>query len=243
MPPETSRIARILVVEDEVHLAAGLKLNFELDGLAVEVAGTTRAAARLLSESTFDVIILDVMLPDGDGFTLCSELRARGNFTPVIMLTARASPDDRVRGLESGADDYLVKPFALEELLARVRSQLRRTHWERRREPATAASDILRFGDAVIDFDRHEASAFGASIRLTRLELDLCRYFAANVGRALSRKELLENVWLLANYPNSRTVDNFVVRLRKLFEPEPSQPRYFLSVRGTGYKFQPGGER
>ncbi len=236
--------ARLLVVEDEKHLAEGLRLNFELEGHEVDVAETSREAEQLLARVRYDVIILDVMLPDADGFTLCRQQREAGNFTPVIMLPARSAPDDRVRGLEAGADDYLVKPFSLDELLARVRSQLRRIQWDRRHEPdAPTAPDELRFGDAVIDFSAMEAEIGGEPVRLTRLELDLLRYFGQHAGRALSRQELLESVWGLANYPNTRTVDNFVVRLRKLFEPEPAHPRYFLSVRGTGYKFDPSASR
>lgn len=234
---------RVLVIDDEDHLAAGLKLNFELDGYQVAVAATARDAFAALAHGPFDVIVLDLMLPDLDGFALCQRLREAGNFTPVIMLTARATPEDRVRGLESGADDYLVKPFALQELLARVRSQLRRSDWARRREGERASAEVLQFGKARIDFASHQASVDGAVVQLTKLERDLLRYLATHAGRAVTRQELLENVWHLGNYPNTRTVDNFVARLRKLFEPAPAAPRFLLSVRGTGYRFDPfGGE-
>lgn len=239
--PQTGAGASLLVVEDERHLAEGLRLNFELEGYEVDLAETCRAAEQLLATRSYDVLVLDVMLPDGDGFALCRQLRQAGNYAPVIMLTARSAPDDRVRGLEAGADDYLVKPFALGELLARVRSQLRRSQWDQRRAEQQPQPEELRFGDAHIDFSAMEATVAGTPVKLTRLEIDLCRYFGAHPGRALSRQELLEQVWGLANYPNTRTVDNFVVRLRKLFEDEPSRPRYFLSVRGTGYKFDPDG--
>lgn len=227
----------VLVVEDEAHLAAGLVLNFELDGYRVEVATDGHSAERALRERRFGVVILDVMLPDLDGFELCRRLREAGDFTPVIMLTARAAPDDRVRGLESGADDYLVKPFALQELLARVRSQLRRSDWARRREERSN-SELLQFGETVVDLAARIANVRGARIALTRLEADLLRYLVQNSGRAISRQELLEQVWQLGNYPNTRTVDTFVVRLRKLLEVQPSEPRHLLSVRGVGYRFE-----
>jgi DNA-binding response OmpR family regulator len=240
--PETgTEPARILLIEDEAHLAAGLKLNLELEGYVVDHARTLRDTSALLIQSPrFDLIILDVMLPDGDGFSLCRRLRRAGDYTPVIMLTARSSAEDRVRGLDTGADDYLAKPFELPELLARVRSLLRRRTWSTR-DPAAEASGLLQFGEAHINFNTHEATAFGKPVRLTQLELDLLQYFSRNPGRVLLREELLEQVWKLRNAPNTRTVDNFIVRLRKYFEPQPERPRYFLSHRGAGYKFVPDG--
>jgi DNA-binding response OmpR family regulator len=230
--------ARLLIVEDEEHLATGLRLNLELEGYAVEHAATAREARELLvNPSGYAAIILDIMLPDLDGFELCRHLRRAGNLTPVIMLTARASADDRVRGLDAGADDYLVKPFQLSELLARVRSVLRRSDWDRGRERSQLGTNVLDFGDAHIDFDTHEATVRGNAVQLTQLEIDLVRYFAANAGRVLSRDELLEHVWKLRNYPNTRTVDNFIVRLRRIFEADPAEPVHFLSVRGSGYRF------
>jgi two-component system OmpR family response regulator len=228
---------RLLIVEDEDHLAAGLKLNLELEGYRVDVAGNAKEAGqRLLDPVGYDAIVLDVMLPDVNGFDLCRKFRESGNFIPVIMLTARSSPDDRVRGLEAGADDYMVKPFELDELLARVRSVLRRQLWEQSSGNHTKAS-TLAFGNAEINFETHEVSVGGDPVQLTQLELDLLRYFAENAGRVLSRTELLERVWKLRNYGNTRTVDNFISRLRRRFEPDPSSPVHFLSVRGAGYKF------
>lgn len=230
---------RLLVVEDEEHLATGLKLNLELEGYEVDIAGTAREAGeRLLNPDGYDVIVLDVMLPDVSGFDLCKKIRASGNYTPVIMLTARGSADDRVHGLESGADDYLTKPFELDELLARVRSMLRRREWERSEEN-NLAQGVVRFGRAEVSFDAHEVSADGVPIALTRLELDLLRYFVQNPGRVLSREELLEQVWKLRSSSSSRTVDNFISRLRRHFEIDPSKPQHFLSIRGAGYKFVP----
>lgn len=232
---------RILLVEDEEHLAAGLKLNFELEGYGVDAAATTREAARLLLRAeAYAVIILDVMLPDLDGFTLCQRLRDAGNYTPVIMLTARSHPEDRVKGLEAGADDYLMKPFVLDELLARVKSLIRRAQWDRARSESGSPADLLHFGGAEVNFATCEATMNGEPVHLTRLELDLLRYFSENPGRVLSRKELLEHVWHLRNYPNTRTVDNFVARLRKHFEPQPRRPVHVLSVRGAGYRFVAG---
>jgi DNA-binding response OmpR family regulator len=230
---------RLLVVEDEQHLAAGLKLNFELEGYAVDMAASARKAGELLLQRGYDAIILDVMLPDATGFELCRRLRDGGNFTPVLMLTAMDSTEDRVTGLEVGADDYLIKPFELSELLARVRSLLRRRSWERRQPARGATTAQIRFGGAEIDCDRQEATMDGQEIKLTRLEFDLLRYFAEHPGRVISRQELQEQVWKLANYPNSRMVDNFIMRLRRHFERDPAVPVHFVSVRGTGYKFVP----
>jgi DNA-binding response OmpR family regulator len=230
---------RVLLVEDEEHLAAGLKLNFELEGYAVDVASTGREAGRLLlADRAYDAILLDVMLPDVDGFSLCQKLRDSGNTTPVLMLTARGDLEDRILGLNAGADDYLAKPFDLEELLARVRSLLRRRDWGRKVE-APRDTSPLRLGDAVIDFDTHEVTVRGAALHLTKLELDLLRYFADNPGRVLSREELQQQVWKLHDYPSHRMVDNFIMRLRRHFEPDPRNPVVFLSVRGAGYKFVP----
>lgn len=230
---------RLLVVEDEEHLAAGLKLNLELEGYEVDVATSARAASERLvgSPGGYDAIVLDVMLPDLDGFELCRRLRDAGNFVPVIMLTARSAAEDRVRGLEAGADDYMVKPFSLEELLARVRSVLRRRAWDGRR--AETSPSALEFGRAHVDFDTHEVTVAGEALKLTQLELDLLKYFSEHPQRVLSRDELMEKVWKLRNYGYTRTVDNFIGRLRKHFEVDPAEPRHFLSVRGAGYKFVP----
>ncbi|MEM9453120.1 MAG: response regulator transcription factor [Myxococcota bacterium] len=240
--PSPGSATRLLLVEDEEHLAAGLKLNFELEGYRVDVARSGREAAGLmLQPQRYDAIILDVMLPDVDGFTLCHKLRDAGNLTPVLMLTARDTVDDRVEGLNVGADDYVTKPFELSELLARVRSLLRRTSWEQRQGPEPTLS-VLELGNATVDFETHHVEVAGQERQLTKLELDLLRYFAENPGRVLSRVELQEKVWKLQNYPNRRMVDNFIMRLRRHFEPEPSKPKLFVSVRGAGYKFVPPEE-
>src|SRR5690606_35018140 len=192
--------ATVLVVEDEAHLAAGLKLNLEMDGYKVLLARSIReAGAQLLQTTPIDLVLLDVMLPDGDGYSFCRQLRDAGHYMPVIMLTARSASEDRVRGLDSGSDDYMPKPFELPELLARVRSALRRSGWQQADSPAEKPIGTLRFGEAVIDFDTHQATAFGKPLRLTQLELDLVRYFSQHPGRVLSREELLERVWKLRN--------------------------------------------
>ena len=232
--------ARLLVVEDDRNLATGLKLNFELEGYTVDLVHSIRdAGAHLIESGRYAALILDVMLPDNDegGFVLCRKLRDAGDFTPVLMLTARERTVDRVRGLEAGADDYLVKPFELDELLARVRSLLRRRDWEQQQTEESAR--IMAIGDTQIDFSARVAKRAGVELKLTALEYDLLRYFADNPGRVLSRQELQEKVWKLDNYPNSRMVDNFILRLRKHLEPDPKQPRYFVAVRGAGYKYVP----
>lgn len=234
---------RILLVDDEAQLAAGLKLNLELEGYAVDLEMSGKAAAaRMLAASPYDLILLDVMLPDVDGFTLCRKIREAGNYTPVIMLTVRNTAEDRVLGLEAGADDYIAKPFPLAELLARVRSLLRRRTWERGGAlvaDSRGAANVLEFGDARVDFDSYTATAAGRDVQLTQLELELLRYFAQNSGRVISRDELLEKVWKLRHWRDTRTVDNFIVRLRRHFERDPAAPVHFLSVRGTGYRFVP----
>ncbi len=229
---------KLLVVEDEKHLAAGLKLNFELEGFRVDICETARQAVQQLVEGApYDVIVLDVMLPDLDGFELCRRIRNSGNVTPIIMLTARGEPGDRVQGLNAGADDYIAKPFELSELLARVHSALRRRLWDKTH--ARAVPSRLAFDGVEVDFATHEVRVNGKPVALTQLELDLLRYFADHPNRVLSREELLEEVWKLGGSYNTRTVDNFIVRLRRHFEQDPRKPRYFVAVRGSGYKFVP----
>jgi len=236
--------ATVLVVEDEAHIAAGLKLNLELDGYRVVVARSLReAAAQLLESAPIDLILLDVMLPDGESYGFCKQLRDSGQYLPVIMLTARSAAEERVRGLDSGADDYMPKPFVLSELLARVRSALRRSGWRQQDAPTEETSrGKLHFGSAEIDFDTHSAMAAGKPVRMTQLELDLLYYFAQNAGRVISRDELLERVWKLRNAPNTRSVDNFIARLSRYFEPLHDKPVHFVAHRGAWYKFLPAGD-
>lgn len=242
MTDTSSNPKRLLIVEDEKHLAAGLKLNFELEGYEVDTASAAREAVRHLATSKrYDVILLDVMLPDISGIELCQRIRSSGNHTPILMLTAKGAIDDRIQGLEAGADDYMLKPFDLSELIVRVKSLIRRQRWDRTLT-APSTNDQLRFGRAVIDFNAHCAHIAGVELKLTTLEFDLLRYFASHAGRALSRDELLEEVWGWApsKQTETRTVDNFIVRLRKHFEINPSSPIHFISVRGVGYRFDPG---
>lgn len=230
-------MANILVVEDEAHIANGLAFNLELEGHTVALIRDGVEAKQLLVDERkeFDLIILDLMLPGMSGLDLCRGLRKRGIFTPVLMLTARSQPKEKVEGLHLGADDYVTKPFNLEELLARVETLLRRAKWQ---QPATVSEGaVLTFGEARVDFDRFEATLDGQEIKLTPIEFQILRTFQEHEGKVLSREQLLEGAWGFTGPASTRTVDNFIMRLRRAFEADPSQPRHFLSVRGAGYKF------
>lgn len=231
---------RILVVEDEIHLAYSLEYNLRADGYEVQTAPTLAAAQAAITDSEgrgFDLILLDVMLPDGDGMTYCRQLRDAGDRTPVLMLTAKGTRADIVNGFDSGADDYLTKPFALEELSSRIEALLRRRKWDRERAPQP--TEALLFGPHRVDFRTHQVLAHGREIELTELELRLLKYFADRPREVISRSELLSKVWGVAPQSHTRTVDNFLVRLRRAFEADPSEPRHFLTVRGAGYQFDP----
>ena len=242
-------MSRILVVEDEAHLAEGLRFNLEQEGHSVKVIGNGEEAIERLSKNRdeFDALVLDVMLPGKDGFTVARTLRETKNFIPLLMLTARSRPEDVLQGFESGADDYLPKPFNLAILIARVGSLLRRKTWERgdRGPSATPAArdadapDIFRFEDKVVDFQNLRLQVGKESVQLTLMESELLRYLIQNSGHPVSRKAILENVWDLQEDTDTRAIDNFIVRLRKYIEDEPSDPRYLVTVRGFGYKFVP----
>jgi DNA-binding response OmpR family regulator len=237
--------ARVLIVEDEVHLAQGLLFNLQADGFEVEMEGDGEAALERLAQEPFDAVLLDVMLPGKSGFDVVAELRARKSFVPVLMLTARGRPEDVLRGFEAGADDYLAKPFDLSILLARLNGLLRRMKWHRPAEESPlAAGEPARFTFAgrTIDFEALELTSFGKTVRLTLMEADLLRHLTRNQGRIISRKELLEQVWRVREDTDTRAIDNFIVRLRRYIEDEPSQPRYLQTVRGVGYRFQTGGD-
>jgi two-component system, OmpR family, alkaline phosphatase synthesis response regulator PhoP len=237
-------MSRIFVVEDELHLAQGLQFNLEAEGHEVKVFETAEAAYQLLTKEpeSADVIVLDVMLPGKDGFWLASELRKKHNFVPVLMLTARGRPEDVLKGFESGADDYLPKPFDLSILIARINSLLRRTSWMR---PAVGApeptkngvAEVITFNGRKIDFGVLELTAKKQKTRLTLMEAELLRYLMQNEGRAVSRKQILDEVWGLREDTDTRAIDNFVVRLRRYLEDEPSSPKHLLTVRGVGYRF------
>ena len=236
---------RILIVEDEQHLAQGLCFNLEADGHQVEVTGDGESALQRLygQRGHFDVVILDIMLPGRDGFEVAADLRRSGEFVPILMLTARGRPEDVLRGFEAGADDYLPKPFELAILLARVRGLLRRSAWMRQVPPPAApvvapeAPETVEFDGKTLDLGALELRVRGKAYRLTLMEADLLRYFLANSGKAVSRKSILEDVWNLHEDTDTRAIDNFVVRLRRYLEEDPTKPRHVLTVRGVGYKF------
>lgn len=230
-------MARILIVEDEEHIARGLKFNLELDGHSVEIAADGLLAYQTVVEEgqVFDLVVLDVMLPSLSGFDVCRGIRKQENYTPILMLTAKTFDKDKVLGLQVGADDYVTKPFNLEELLARVTSLLRRRQWDSR--PMRALPSELAFRDVLIDFERAETTIAGESIKLTAIELAIMRCFADREGKVISREDLMKEAWGLAGHVNTRTVDNFIMRLRRLFEADPANPVHLLSVRGTGYRF------
>lgn len=234
------------MVEDEDHIARGLLFNLELDGhTVVWLRDGQEAYERLVvAREGFDLIILDLMLPGISGIDLCRALRTCGNYTPVLMLTAKNHEKDKVQGLQVGADDYVTKPFNLEELLARVEGLLRRQAWGSQHPPPSSDSGVpnqgtasLSFGNVQIDFDRHEVRVGGQEVHVTPLEIALMKTLAAHEGRVLSREDLLREVWGTEAPMATRTVDNFILRLRKLFEPDPTHPRHIRSVRGRGYKF------
>jgi two-component system alkaline phosphatase synthesis response regulator PhoP len=227
---------RLIVVEDEVHLAEVIQDNLEMEGWAVQVAGDGLVALDLIREAKPDLVLLDVMLPGMDGFTVCEKLREEGNNVPILFLTARSGQDDRVRGLELGGDDYLGKPFELKELMLRVRAILRRTEWFR--GPSTAG-EVLVLGDAQVDFKTYTARVGERSFQLSAKETMILRCLAERPGEVISRSEILDRVWGYDAFPTSRTVDNFIVRLRRMLEPEPRAPRYIHTVRGSGYRLTP----
>jgi len=220
---------RILVVEDEPAIAFGLQLDLKSEGYDVVIESDGESALQRARKEAFDLILLDVMLPRKDGFEVCRELRRGGSKTPVIMLTAKAQEAEKVLGLEIGADDYVTKPFSPRELRARVKAALRRT--------AEDDLPIYRFGDAEVDFGRCELRRAGKPVELTALEFKLLAAFVRNGGKVLSRDQLLDLVWGHGTFVTDRVVDNHVVTLRKKVEPEPSEPRYIVSVRGLGYRF------
>jgi DNA-binding response OmpR family regulator len=241
--------ARILVVEDEEHLATGLRFNLEAEGYQVEIAPDGRTALDQLlgGESSFDLVILDVMLPDKDGFEVAKELREAGKYVPVLMLTARGRPEDVLLGFEAGADDYLPKPFELSILLARLHGLLRRRVWFDQSQPqpaqeADTKKELYSFDGKTVDFAAQELQAHGRVVQLTLMEADLLRYLISHAGRPVSRKEILEDVWNLHVDTDTRAIDNFIVRLRRYVEEDPAKPKHLLTVRSIGYRFIPEPE-
>jgi DNA-binding response OmpR family regulator len=231
-------MSRVLVVEDEQHLADGLRFNLEAEGYTVQVVESGEAALELLANSAaaFDVMVLDVMLPGKDGFTVMSELRSAGQFVPTLMLTARSHPEDVLKGFAAGADDYLTKPFELSILIARIGGLLRRRDWLK--SPVKAPPrDVFAFGEKSVDFTALELRVRGQVFPLTLMEANLLRYLIEREGQPVSRKKMLEEVWGLHEDTDTRAIDNFIVRLRRYLEDDPARPRHVLTVRGVGYRF------
>lgn len=246
-------MSRVLIVEDEAHLATGLQFNLQEDGHSAEVASDGEMALDrlLVRHEPFDAVVLDVMLPGKNGFTVATELRQAKNFVPILMLTARSRPEDVLKGFASGADDYLAKPFELPILLARLQGLLRRTEWMREHAQLAAdasaiANDELEldefsFAGGTIDFANLELRVKGTVTRLTVMEAELLRHLIRNRGRAVSRKSILEKVWGLREDTDTRAIDNFIVRLRRYLEENPARPKHLLTVRGIGYRFEADG--
>jgi DNA-binding response OmpR family regulator len=224
-------MTKILIVEDEPNMVAGLRDNFEFEGYEVVTAyDGEQGLQRALSEAP-DLIVLDVMMPKMSGLEVCKQLKAKRSSIPIIMLTARGQEVDKVVGLELGADDYVTKPFSIRELIARVKAVLRRGNGFPREH------DHYSFGDAEVDLHACRVTRRGKELEISSTEFELLKYFVSHPGEVLSRDRLLEEVWGYDSYPTTRTVDAHLVRLRQKLEPNPEQPRYFLTVHGTGYRF------
>jgi two-component system, OmpR family, alkaline phosphatase synthesis response regulator PhoP len=241
-------MSRVLVVEDEQHLAEGLRFNLEAEGYQVELVDTGEAALETLKTeaAAFDVVILDVMLPGVDGFGVISQMRESGQFVPTLILTARGHADDVLQGFAAGADDYLTKPFELSILIARIRGLLRRREWlraaakpaaEAPAEAPTSSEHTFTFGEKSVDFDRLELRVRDQVFPLTLMEANVLRYLIDNEGQRVSRKAMLANVWGLHEDTDTRAIDNFIVRLRRYIEDDPTRPRHLQTVRGVGYRF------
>ena len=239
----TATAERILVVEDDLHLAEGMAENMRAEGYAADTAYDGRDGLARALASDYDLLILDVMLPQMDGFSVCRELRQAGKNTPVLFLTARGDPQDRVRGLEAGGDDYLTKPFHLDEFLLRVKAILRRWDWYKQSLSKPASDGVLNFAGNEVNFRTFRAKSGDGSFHdLTEKEAMILKVLSEHPGDVVTRDDLLEKVWGYEAFPSTRTVDNFILRLRKVFERTPHEPRHFLTVRGVGYRFLPEGE-
>ena len=224
---------KILIIEDEEDLVRGIKLNLSDEGYEVDWAADGEEGLWKAQEGTYDLIILDIMLPKKNGLDICRELRQKRINTPIIMLTAKGEEVDKVLGLEIGADDYMTKPFSIRELLARIKAHLRREKREVKKIPKTYS-----FGDVEIDFAHFKVKRKGRELDLTSLEAEILKYFIAHQGEVVPRNDLLDKIWGYEKYPTTRTIDNHILKLRKKIEDNPSRPRYILSVYGEGYRFQ-----
>jgi DNA-binding response OmpR family regulator len=247
-------MSRVLIVEDEAHIATGLQFNVQAEGHSVSIAGDGETALDLLlsQHENFDAMVLDIMLPGKNGFEVANQLRAARNFIPILMLTARARPEDVLKGFASGADDYVAKPFELPIFLARLQGLLRRRQWMQQTpagHPPPPAADqsadssseefgTFSFNGRKIDFGNLELRSNGATTHLTVMEAELLRYLIRHRGQAVSRKSILEEVWDLREDTDTRAIDNFIVRLRRYIEDDPERPQHLLTVRGVGYRFE-----
>jgi len=244
--PAEKRASRILIVEDEAHLAQGLLFNLEAEGHEASVAGDGESAIERLLEKNepFNAVVLDVMLPGMDGFAVVRAMRAAENYTPVLMLTARGRAEDILEGFAVGTDDYLAKPFELSILLARLNGLLRRTQWLRPQttDAVAPSQDVYTFSGKTVDFALLELRTVDKHVRLTLMEAELLRHLVRNPGRAISRSEILEQVWHLHEDTDTRAIDNFIVRLRRYLEDDPAHPVHLQTVRGVGYRFVPEAE-
>ncbi len=221
---------KILIIEDEPHIVMGLRDSLEFEGFAVISAGKGKDGIQLARAEMPDAVILDLMLPDINGYAVCEELRRVSAFMPIIMLTARSQETDKIRGLDAGADDYVTKPFSVNELIARMRAIFRRAS-----RPG-AAPEIVEIGDAKVNFSAHSLHAFGTDHVLSFYEVELLRLLVERAGQPVSRDEILQKIWGLDASPTNRTVDNFIVKLRKKIEKSPDKPTHILTVYGFGYK-------
>ncbi|MFO0817180.1 MAG: response regulator transcription factor [Pirellulales bacterium] len=236
----------ILVVDDEPHLAVGIRFNLEAAGYRVTTAGDGPSALRVMeaAQNDVDLVILDLMMPGMSGYAVCEAIRGSGNTVPILILSARTLSEDRTRGFDLGASQYLTKPFELDELMSRVRNLL--THFQRTRQEGVPAQptapEIYHFANVEVNFTTFEVRVANQLVQMTSLEMKLLRYFIENEGRVIPRNELLEKVWNQPGFMNTRAPDQFIRRLRKLFEPNPAEPRYFLTLRDAGYRFVSSGK-
>lgn len=226
-------MVKILLVEDEPEMQRGLRDNLEFEGYKVELVGDGKEGLKKIVNHTYDMVILDVMLPGMSGFEICKQAREKGVRTPIIMLTAKGEEVDKVLGLELGADDYITKPFSLRELLARIKAVLRR------KEGASETSSTVKIGNVEVDFSTYRVSRKGKSIDMTPKECEILRFLWQHKTQVVSRDALLTNVWGYDESISSRTVDNFILKLRQKVEPSPSKPRHIITIHGSGYKLIP----